>query len=488
MNVLLPGMRYRGWLLFLVFFITIPVVPDCSHAGSADPWKHVESKAAPVSHTNLFPDVSFSDGPSVTRACLKCHPGAAKEVMGTTHWTWLSEPQPMAGRSEPVRIGKKNSLNNFCISIESNWPRCTTCHVGYGWEDADFDFSIESNVDCLICHDQSGGYLKIDSGYPAADVDLLASARSVGLPSRDNCGICHFNGGGGNAVKHGDLDSSLSHPGAHIDVHMGRLNFKCTTCHRTEKHDLQGRMMSVNTRDITEVQCTDCHAREPHRVARLNDHTATVACQTCHVPEIALKQLTKVAWDWSTAGQDIPDADPHKYMQIKGSFVYDQNLRPEYRWYNGSSVRYIKGDKIDPETVTHITFPQGDIADPTSRIWPFKVHRGKQPYDPVLKHLLVIHTYGKGGFWEEFDWIKAAETGSKAAGLPFSGEVGFTETDMYWELTHMIATRERALQCIDCHSPNGRMHWQALGYDGDPAGVGGRRHQRLVTTEKETDR
>ena len=43
---------------------------------------------------------------------------------------------------EQAALGKKNVLNNFCISIESRTtPFCTSCHVGYGWKDKDFDFT-----------------------------------------------------------------------------------------------------------------------------------------------------------------------------------------------------------------------------------------------------------------------------------------------------------------------------------------------------------
>jgi mono/diheme cytochrome c family protein len=38
--------------------------------------------------------------------------------------------------------------------------------------------------------------------------DLTQIAQHVGKPGRANCGACHFSGGGGDAVKHGDLDSS----------------------------------------------------------------------------------------------------------------------------------------------------------------------------------------------------------------------------------------------------------------------------------------
>mgnify|MGYP000666355391 CR=1 FL=1 len=35
----------------------------------------------------------------------------------------------------------KYSINNFCIGIQGNWPSCTACHAGYGWEDESFDFT-----------------------------------------------------------------------------------------------------------------------------------------------------------------------------------------------------------------------------------------------------------------------------------------------------------------------------------------------------------
>ena len=103
-------------------------------------------------------------------------------------------------------------------------------------------------VDCLVCHDNSGVYLKQPggAGAPDASVDLLQVARSVGMPLRQNCGSCHFQGGGGNAIKHGDMDETLLFPSARIDIHMGRQNMQCIDCHRTEQHRIRGRSMSVS--------------------------------------------------------------------------------------------------------------------------------------------------------------------------------------------------------------------------------------------------
>ena len=417
---------------------------------------------------------------------MSCHKEATHQVMATSHWTWLGQEVKVPGHDKPMRIGKANLINNFCIGIQSNEARCTACHAGYGWVDGHFDFSKEDHVDCLICHDTSGTYRKdpTKGGIVGQGVDLVTVAKSVGIPTRRNCGLCHFAGGGGDAVKHGDLDGTMYFPTERIDVHMGRENFSCQDCHRTSKHEISGRSMSVSVDDSRRVLCTDCHSPIPHREERLNAHTKAVACQTCHIPKMALDSPTKMSWDWSTAGKDIPNADPHEYMKIKGSFAYAKDVTPEYYWYNGTADRYLLGDKIDPTKVTHINFPRGDARDPRAKIWPFKVHRGKQIYDTENRHLLVPSTAGKGGYWELFDWDKAAKLGSVATGVPYSGKHGFAETDMYWPLSHMVGTKDKALQCVDCHGDRGRMNWSVLGYDGDPALRGGRLATQLITGGK----
>ena len=60
----------------------------------------------------------------------------------------------------------------------------------------------------------------------------------------DNCGTCHFYGGGGDAVKHGDLDSSMAYPEKDIDIHMGLdgQDFACQECHVTKEHIIPGQL------------------------------------------------------------------------------------------------------------------------------------------------------------------------------------------------------------------------------------------------------
>ncbi len=473
------NVKHNGVIIFVSVLaaLVLPLIYflQQSEPQRDDPWAFVPEKLPHTDHANLMKG-PFEDGPSVTKACLECHKDAGTQMMNNAHWTWETPETLISGRSEPVKLGKKNAMNNFCIGIQSNWPPCTACHAGYGWKDETFDFTRQENMDCLVCHDNSGEYVKANGGFPAEGVDLLAVAKSVGNPKRSNCGGCHFRGGGGNAVKHGDLDESLYFPQERVDVHMGKFDFVCTDCHQSENHSMKGRAFSVSFDNENQVYCTNCHSETLHSDDRINAHIANVACQSCHIPAAAVKEATKMHWDWSAAGQDLPE-DPHTYLKIKGKFEYEKEIIPEYFWYNGVADHYILGDKIDPAKTTFINYPKGNLKDPKAKIWPFKVHRAKQIYDTEYNHLIQPKTFGEGGYWKDFDWDKAARLGSEVVGLPYSGRYGFTETEMFWPITHMVAPKENALQCVDCHgdAPRARMDWHALGYDGDPMYHGGRR-------------
>lgn len=428
-------------------------------------------------------DRTFSSAPEVTKACLTCHTEAAKQIHKTKHWKW-----EFLNPENKQRLGKKNILNNFCITPQSNWAGCTACHIGYGWKDENFDFTSEERVDCLVCHDTTGGYSKPPgkAGYPADFVNLKKVAQNIGKTSRDSCGACHFFGGGGDGVKHGDLDSSLAMPDRELDVHMDALgaDFSCSTCHMGSDHDVVGsrytptakntegylmRGMSDRTKSAT---CRSCHDNDPHsgKHEKMNQHANKIACQTCHIPTIARGGVaTKMTWDWSTAGKLTKDGKPlvkkdkkgHViYHGKKGDFTYGADVAPEYIWFNGK-VRYtLLDDKVDKqEGVTPINHFDGSPNDGKSRIWPVKVFRGMQPYDPVNKTLVVPHTVGEDdtAFWSNFDWDKAIAAGMKSAGRPFSGKIDFIKTQMSWPITHMVAPAENTLGCEGCHSKNGRL-------------------------------
>jgi octaheme c-type cytochrome (tetrathionate reductase family) len=446
-------------------------------ASGGEPAGEIRGRPSPRSHLDhsAYFEAPFDAPQDVTRACLRCHPKAAREVMQTAHWQWLGAEVLVPGHEGPRRIGKKNLLNNFCISAAGNEVTCTKCHAGYGWLDDSFDFAKVENVDCLVCHERTGAYVKGDGGIPTAESDLLAAARSVGYPKRENCGVCHNYGGGGQGVKHGDLDSSLENPSPEDDVHMGGFGMLCIDCHRTERHRIPGRAFSVSVEGSGGVACTDCHVGPPHEDERLDAHLAAVACQACHIPTYARRLPTKTFWDWSRAGDPDRAEDPHRYLRIKGEFVYDQDVVPEYLWFDRSVERYLLGDRMDSTRVTELNRPRGGVDDPQARIWPFKIHRALQPFDRRNAVLLPPLTGGPGGYWATFDWNEALARGAEETGVAYSGSYGFARTAMYWPLSHMVAPKDEALACMDCHGDPGRLDWAALGYEGDPLLFGGRR-------------
>ncbi|OOY35625.1 cytochrome C [Solemya velum gill symbiont] len=462
-----------------------------------------ENQSEPISNSTAdhskFEELQkeFGKGPEVTKACLGCHTEASKQLHQTKHWNWKFT-NPETGQT----LGKSTIVNNFCLSVSTNLPRCTSCHIGYGWKDDTFDFTSEVNVDCLVCHDTTGTYKKYPAGagHPAyvdkpfppkggkkifKAVDLQAVAQSVGKTSRETCGACHFYGGGGDGVKHGDMDSSMTNPDKQLDVHMGTdgLDFVCADCHTTDGHETQGSRYNITAKDThgidiigrddkSRASCESCHGMTPHEETindKLNDHTDRVACQTCHIPKFARGgKPSKTWWDWSTAGRKTADGkhimekDENGYVTYvtkKGNFEWGENLVPEYAWLSGN-IRYRElEEKVDPESITALNTFDGSYADKDSRIWPFKVMRGKQPYDKVNNTLAIAHLFGKDkdAYWKSYSWDKALAAAMKNVGANFSGEYGFLETTMHWPLAHMIAPKEEALQCSDCHAKDGRL-------------------------------
>jgi octaheme c-type cytochrome (tetrathionate reductase family) len=445
----------------------------------------------------------FASGEEVTKACLSCHTEAADQMKGSIHWSWTFE-HPETGQT----LGKRQVVNSFCGNVASNEVRCTSCHAGYGWDRiAEAPPAQETAVDCLICHDRSGTYTKLDNaaGHPPLDpvppkaktitgavaqpVTLSLAAQSVGAPGRDNCGQCHFNGGGGDNVKHGDLSTALLDPTPAVDVHMSAegAGFTCATCHQSRAHVWPGSRYAVHAsdpegqgrpgfrRDV--ATCESCHGNAPHPAAsiigvKLNDHVDAVACQSCHIPAFARGGVaTKTLWDWSTAGR-LEDGKPimvegytqgdgrHRdtYLSTKGDFAWGEDVIPHYAWFDGQ-MRYTLTDMtIDPAQRVEINSFGGAPHDGRSRIWPFKRMEGRQPYDAKNLTLVYTQVYGPDtdtALWTNFDWAKAIQAGMDYVGKPYSGEFGFVDTHMYWPITHMVAPAEQAVRCAECHAPEG---------------------------------
>ncbi len=414
----------------------------------------------------------FATPQDVTEACLTCHTERHKEVMASSHWNW-ERVSYIEGRGLRA-TGKKNVLNNFCIGSNSNEQACAKCHIGFGMTNDHFDFENRRNVDCMVCHDNSDEYMKgaAMAGYPDRNVNLNKVAQSVGNPRRANCGSCHFYSGGGNNVKHGDLEDAQLSCSRDVDVHMASngMDMSCVACHTAENHQILGKLYSVSSDNVDRATCEQCHTNQPHFNNIINRHTAKVSCQTCHIPVYAKENATKMSWKWSEAGK-LKDGQPyheedslgnHTYLSIKGSFTWETHVKPDYVWFNGTADHYILGDKVTEIPVQMNTL-FGSHDDINSKIIPVKIHVGDQIYDPVNKLLIQPKLYapekGDSAFWEDFNWATAAQAGMETAGLPYSGKYEFIETEMYWPINHMVAPKDQSVSCAECHtrSDDGRL-------------------------------
>ncbi|MGV6818822.1 MAG: tetrathionate reductase family octaheme c-type cytochrome [Thiotrichales bacterium] len=435
----------------------------------------------------------FTSGPEVTKACLKCHNTAGHQFMKNKHWTWKYH-NPKTGQD----LGKSVLVNNFCTNAAGNEGMCAQCHAGYGMTDArTYDFTNEENIDCLACHDSTGTYYKLppSQGNKACStmfegkkpIDWTKVAQSVTLPGRNNCGSCHFFGGGGDNVKHGDLSSALYNPSKEVDVHMASdgENFSCVVCHVGEGHQWAGSRYAPLAKDTTvnkpgmprqTATCESCHGQQPHSGLigiKLNDHTDRVACETCHIPTFAKGGVaTKTHWDWRTMGR-LKNGEGfreegyvqgngehrHTYKSIKGSFEYGENVIPEYHWFNGTEQYLTVHDKFDPSKPVDMNHLEGSASDPDSRIWPFKKMVTIQPYDKGNNTLVYMHLWGadQDALWGNYDFAKAIKHGMEEFNLPYSGEYGFVETHSFWPVVHMVAPKEDALACQECHAREGRL-------------------------------
>ena len=481
--------RMRGFLRVLAgLLVLIPLSVGAQEAVGPNPAGHGSFTASHAARTrsqtadhNKFTALKGpfkdGDGPAVTRACLTCHTKAAEQMMATSHWTWNVAKDGKNG------YGKSTALvNNYCLTIVGgNTEGCTRCHAGYGFKDKTFDFTKQENVDCLVCHDTTGDYEKERAGMPNPAVPLAEIAQKVGTPTNKNCGACHFFGGGANATKHGDLDDTILKAPRTEDVHMSRqgAGMDCVDCHTTSEHKVGGPnyVIPADRRDepkfagesISRMACPACHTVAPHQSYVLNRHYQKIACQTCHIPAFARgERPTNTFWDWATSGR-LKDGRPYEekgangwptYTSMRGKMVWERNVKPTYVWYNGNLDFLRLTDKLPAARPLVLNPAEGSYADPKAKIWPFKFHEATQPFDPVNNTFVAPFTdgpAGSGAYWGDWKMDVAVQKGMETAGLPYSGKFDYVRTTMLWPITHMVAPKEQALACTECHAKKGRL-------------------------------
>jgi cell division septation protein DedD len=134
----------------------------------------------------------------------------------------------------------------------------------------------------------------------------------------------------------------------------------------------------------------------------------------------------------------------------------------------------VLGDVIDPSQVVAMNTMVGSKGD--GKIYPVKHFTGIQGYDPNTNVVLVPNLFPNNAddtdaYWKGWDWNNAYASGMAYVGLEYSGEYDWVETEMYWIQNHMVAPKEKALACESCHAAEGRLDFEALGYEAERAAI-----------------
>ncbi len=425
-----------------------------------------------------------------TSTCLNCHEDEAEDFFHSEHYQWLG-PTPDVVNSHGSEQGKLTMVNDFCTNPVPSWigkiksddgtvvaSGCSKCHAGLGlMPSAKMSREQLENIDCLICH--ASGYRRDvyqneDGSWEWRSIlwknqeGLDSVSKRIGRPTNTQCLRCHSASGGGPNFKRGDIEYTLDDAEPEFDVHMASegVGLACADCHSFTNHKVTGRGSDLVATDSAAARLTcdngQCHDSAPHAKALLNDHVKRVDCTVCHIPTFAQDEATDVFRDWS---------DVH-FSDEKGKFVpkivAQIEVVPTYAWYNGTSHMQLPKTAVerDRDGAVMMAIPQGSKDDPNARLAAFKVHRARLPVLDGKNWLLPITV---DELYVHGDVDRAVKEGAEGLYGIHDASYRWTDTIRYMKINHEVRPAAYALRCLDCHGPDGRLDWKALGYDGgDP--------------------
>jgi hypothetical protein len=335
------------------------------------------------------------------------------------------------------------ALPNFSYSQEdgiTGWNKrgCNSCHIGvpFGSEEPLIPDSEEYEAVCANCH---------SSETPGAfDVDVAG------------CMNCHIK----DVAKRGDDFSDLN------DVHIAD-GFLCQDCHLkvddgVSDHQFQ-KGTAMDTTEPTMMETLSCtsachdgeessHGARPHddetaTGAALNDHTAKVACETCHTGLRPNDALARRQWNVFTS-----EGKPVTTKRNPGWL-------PEHKWYDNTGPG-VSGDYHLPI----LGYTERRNA-PGAKIYPFNavsvdwfVKTKQSVYDDII---IVPEVKAADSDGDGTTTVAEMQKVYKHATL-------MTE-DMNFSISHSVLPAEDAFECQDCHTRlSWVLNWAQLGYEGDP--------------------
>jgi hypothetical protein len=228
--------------------------------------------------------------------------------------------------------------------------------------------------------------------------------------------------------------------------------------------------------DLMTCETGGCHDSTPHSSSDLNQHTARVACQTCHIPEYAKGMPTEVSRDWrnphySTSACNGRGGWLPEEIKAGGGLNGIDGLIPSYQWFDGTSQVYVLGEPLDNYPMKNGAYtlgvPNGSIDQVDAKIYPMKEHTSISAVDN--NNRLIAHSTFE--FFRTGNFDNAVTFALEQMGRNANEYAGTVGVHTYQSINHGVEPKESALQCGDCHNDTGysggpvRMNLQGdLGY------------------------
>jgi hypothetical protein len=228
----------------------------------------------------------------------------------------------------------------------------------------------KDQIDCVLCHGTTyngGGdagqrtVLISDQGTGYWSMANVEDARTVGgKVTTTACKRCHANSGGKVFAPDGKMSKAFKYGTDYVaepyqltydngageqetatidnDVHAA-AGIRCAECHFIGEHKTQFGQHNVSwahdsVPDTFNCSNANCHGTTPHQNSAnyykdtLDQHTAYLACQTCHITHTGGLMKRDLRFP-------IPPTGEGHFYEFKDDVHY--GVAPEYRWFNGTS-------------------------------------------------------------------------------------------------------------------------------------------------------
>ncbi|WP_342304215.1 methanogenesis multiheme c-type cytochrome [Methanolobus sp. ZRKC5] len=442
-------------------------------------------------------------------SCSGCHVGMYEEVSESYH----------VGQD----LKKWSSIMEYGVAVDGIDEDAMSVTYGQVHPGGGYMADYGVDIDCMICHEQVGGYdfearaeriaagdfenaneaaieesraeLQKEPLYMAGYVlDVLAPVPLVteihdevnGAPGKALCGSnCHTGDIATTAVAWTLEDS------AYYDVHD---NVDCQECHETEEHKIGSReylFASGPTHMETEAGVKDCDSSGCHEDishgGMVDAHLDFLSCESCHIPSLPGSDVTgtPVIKEFSWANG------------VREDVTYDSEFTPTLAWSEG--VYYdllpIAQEREEDSVLKPFNIINGIWWDEGTDVDVFADPDNSSLIGtPIVPADVLSADADNDGDVTE-DELRSYD--GDMDGSPDYPNAVLRHVDMYYQVSHNIVSSSvglaEPLECADCHGASASdtlqnvhfgdsikdcsechdlvpvINWKSLGYDSDPA-------------------